>query len=114
MRLNIFQLKLLLEKINDIFPIYIILTGVHIGGYKTALRKRMNTNVTLRDNNESAPSTGILYMIVGGRNDNWLHKGKHAKRIANFGEGRVNCILIVKAFWVTTVAVNGNVFAKVC
>ena len=112
MRLDIFELELLFEIINYVVFIHTILASVHVSGDKSALRESVNTDMALGNDNKTAPSTWILYVIIRRRNNQWLREWAHAKSTAEFRETGENSLFAVEAFGVPTVTINGNVFAK--
>ncbi len=113
MHLNFFKLELLLEKVNDEILVNAGLARVHVGGEEPALWKRVDADVAFGDNDEGAPAARVLDVIVRRGDDVRLHERAHAKRIAQFGENGRNCFLAIKAFRISAVAINSNVFAKV-
>lgn len=112
MSLNIFELEFLLEEINNEILINAILTGIHIGGDEPTLREGVDADMALGDDDESAPPSRILDVIVGRGDDGRLHERAHTESVAEFGKTGENGLFAVEALRVSTVAVNGHVFTK--
>lgn len=106
--------ELLLEIINDEVDVDAVLASVDVGGYKAALRKRMNADVALGNHENAAPATRVLNMIIGSGVDlhMWLTEWAHPKRIAKPCEARQNCLLVVESVMVALVSVNGYMLTK--
>ena len=75
--LNLAKVKFFLEKINDEIDIKAVLTRVNVCAHKMPTWKCMNANVTLGDNDKSAPTPGILNVVIWSRHNlhsaEWLH-----------------------------------------
>lgn len=108
------ELELLLEIINDKVDVDAVLASVDVGGYKAALRKRMNADVALGNHENTAPTARVFNMIIGSGVD--LHmrltEGAHSKRIAKPCEARKDCLVVVESVMVAIVSVNGYVLTK--
>lgn len=113
MRLDLLELKLLLEKVSDEILVHAVLAGVDVCGDKTTLREGVDTDVTLGDDDETAPTTRILDVVVRCGKNHGLHQRAHAESVANLSESRENRLLAVEAFRVAAVAVNRDVLAEV-
>ena len=81
MRFYIFKLEFFLKEIDNESFVHTVLAGIHIGRDEATLWERVNTNVTLCDDNKSTPSARVLDMIIWNRDDDRLHKRAHTERI---------------------------------
>jgi len=112
MLLNFAKPKLFHKKALDEIDVDAVLAGVYIGAQEVASWKGVNAYMTLGDDHNGAPSTGILDVVIRRRNNLDRTEGMHAQLLRKFTYCALHYILAIEQSWITIVPVDGQVFAK--
>lgn len=114
MHLYFLEFESFFEKINYKINVDSVLAGIDICGEETTFRERVNTDMTLRDDEKATPSSWVFEVIIGRSNHSRLSftERLHFKKAANFTERRNYKLFIIKKFWTAAVAVYSNVLAE--
>lgn len=106
MLFNLLEVECFYEKVDDEICINSILTRVNVCTHKVPSRKGMHADMALRDDEECAPSAGVLDVIVGRRHDMCLAQWAHSENLAKLFQAGAYEFLVVQALRIALVPIK--------